>query len=92
LDCVHFLQREKVRTVSAKIKFLFSARGIRFLFWGEQAAADRAISTLTRLLQTPYGGWVEPFAITAALLRLDPHWGPLRGDPAFQKVCEEKQQ
>jgi len=29
--------------------------------------------------------------ITAALLRLDPIWDPLRGDPSFQKLCEEKQ-
>jgi len=29
--------------------------------------------------------------ITPALLRLDPYWDPLRSDPAFQKLCEEKQ-
>ena len=32
-----------------------------------------------------------PPVITPALLRLDPIWDPLRGDPAFQKLCEEKQ-
>jgi TolB-like protein len=46
---------------------------------------SRAISTLTQLLQTPF---IEP--ITPALLRLDPIWDPLRADPAFQKLCEEK--
>jgi TolB-like protein/Flp pilus assembly protein TadD len=46
---------------------------------------NRAISTLTQLLQTPF---IEP--ITPALLRLDPIWDPLRADPAFQKLCEEK--
>jgi len=52
----------------------------------------RAIATLTRLLQTPYGGWLySPAPITPALLRLDPIWDPLRADPAFQKLCEEKQ-
>jgi TolB-like protein/Tfp pilus assembly protein PilF len=52
----------------------------------------RAISTLTRLLQTPYGGWLySPAPITPALLRLDPIWDPLRADPAFQKLYEEKQ-
>ena len=52
----------------------------------------RAISTLTRLLQTPYGGWLySPAPITPALLTLDPLWDPLRADPAFQKLCEEKQ-
>jgi tetratricopeptide (TPR) repeat protein len=52
----------------------------------------RAISTLTQLLQTPYGGWLySPAPITPALLRLDPLWDPLRADPAFQKLCQEKQ-
>jgi TolB-like protein/Tfp pilus assembly protein PilF len=51
---------------------------------------SRAISTLTRLLQTPYGGWLySPAPITPALLRLDPIWDPLRADPAFQKLCQE---
>ncbi len=49
---------------------------------------SRAISTLTQLLQTPYDG--TPTPITPALLRLDPIWDPLRADPAFQKLCEEK--
>jgi serine/threonine protein kinase/Tfp pilus assembly protein PilF len=51
-----------------------------------------AISTLTQLLQTPYNGFFyAPAPLTPALLRLDPIWDPLRGDPAFQKLCEEKQ-
>jgi TolB-like protein/Tfp pilus assembly protein PilF len=51
---------------------------------------SRAIATLTRLLQTPYGGWLySPTPITPALLRLDPIWDPLRADPAFQKLCQE---
>src|SRR5262249_9070019 len=54
---------------------------------------SRAISTLTHLLQTPYTGYFYvPAPVTRALLRLDPMWDPLRGDPAFQKLCEEKQQ
>ncbi|PYI68894.1 MAG: hypothetical protein DMF07_00520 [Verrucomicrobia bacterium] len=48
---------------------------------------SRAISTLTQLLQTPYGGWLySPTPITPALLKLDPIWDPLRTDPAFQKL------
>ena len=50
------------------------------------------ISILTELLQKPYwSARYGPPAITPALLRLDPLWDPLRGDPAFQKLCEEKQ-
>jgi serine/threonine protein kinase/Flp pilus assembly protein TadD len=52
----------------------------------------RAISILTRLLQTPYSSLTyHPLPITQAHLRLDPGWDPLRGDPAFQKLCQEKQ-
>ena len=55
---------------------------------------SRAISTLTQLLQAPYeslGSVGISAPITPALLRLDPLWDPLRSDPAFQKLCEEKQ-
>ncbi len=60
------------------------------MIFGENS---RAISTFARLLQTPYYNFfyspVTP--LTPALLRLDPFWDPLRADPAFQKLCEEKQ-
>ena len=59
------------------------------MIFGENS---RAILTLTQLLQTPYSGWLYFDApVTPALLRLDPLWDPLRADPAFQKLCEEKQ-
>jgi hypothetical protein len=51
---------------------------------------DSAISTLTRLLRTPGSGWLRDTPVTAALLRLDPIWDPLRSDARFQKLCEEK--
>ncbi len=46
--------------------------------------ADHAIPILQRLLQIPYA-----FAITPALLRLDPVWDPIRNDPRFQKLLSE---
>jgi hypothetical protein len=52
---------------------------------------SRAISTLTHLLQMRYSSWLYQVPITPALLRLDPLWDSLRSDPAFQKLCEEKQ-
>jgi serine/threonine protein kinase/cytochrome c-type biogenesis protein CcmH/NrfG len=52
---------------------------------------SRAIATLSRLLQTPYTSWLYyPTPITPAFLRLDPLWDPLRSEPAFQELCEEK--
>jgi hypothetical protein len=49
-------------------------------------------STLSRLLQTPYISWLYgPMPATAALLKLDPIWDPLRADVAFEKLCQEKQ-
>jgi tetratricopeptide (TPR) repeat protein len=46
---------------------------------------NRAISRLQHLLEIPYTNCLTP-----AFLRLHPQWDPLRGDPAFQKLCEEK--
>ena len=50
---------------------------------------DQAIEILQRLLQTRYAGWAT-VPLTPALLRLDPDFDSLRGDPRFQKLCEEK--
>jgi hypothetical protein len=46
---------------------------------------------LKRLLKIPYLTHAYGCGVTPALLRLDPIWDPLRADPAFQKLCEEKQ-
>jgi TolB-like protein/Flp pilus assembly protein TadD len=48
---------------------------------------DRAIPALQKLLSVPgSGALAENMPLTPALLRLD----PLRNDPRFQKLCEEK--
>ena len=51
-----------------------------------------AISNLTRLLRTPYtAGVYELVPVTSSLLRFDPIWDSLRGDPAFQELCKDKE-
>jgi tetratricopeptide (TPR) repeat protein len=53
---------------------------------------DRAIAALHKLLSVPYeGALAGRVALTPALLRLDPMFDPLRGDPRFQELCKDKQ-
>jgi len=87
--------KEAQRAIALSPRAKDAARGPGFeenlalveMIFGENS---RAISTLTRLLEIPYSGYLYGGPVTPALLRLDPTWDPLRADPAFQKLCQEK--
>jgi TolB-like protein/Tfp pilus assembly protein PilF len=51
---------------------------------------DRAIAALQKLLSMPYFGAFTTTPLTPALLRLDQMFDPLRNDPRFQKLCQDK--
>ena len=50
---------------------------------------DGALAILSHLLEISYKGGLFGPPLTPSLLRLDPDWDNLRGDPRFEKLCQE---
>jgi TolB-like protein/class 3 adenylate cyclase/Tfp pilus assembly protein PilF len=87
------LAERAVATVPIEKDSDYGSRGIEILarVAAQVAEPDRAIAALQKLLSIPgTGALAENVPLTPALLRLDPMFEPLRNDPRFQKLCEEK--
>jgi TolB-like protein/Tfp pilus assembly protein PilF len=77
--------REAQRAVDACAKDAFLLPQALTALAGVQAQAgepDRAIETLERVLPMPCA-----YGVTPALLRVEPVWDPIRGDPRLQKLA-----
>jgi TolB-like protein/class 3 adenylate cyclase/Tfp pilus assembly protein PilF len=87
------LSERAVATTPIEKDAIFGPRPIEILarVAAQMGEPDRAIAALQKLLSTPgQGASAEAVPITPALLRLDPMFDPLRNDPRFQKLCEDK--
>ena len=55
--------------------------GVLAQIYARTGEHDEAFRLLDHLIEAPNG-------VTAALLKLDPAWDPLRGDPRFQRLAD----
>jgi TolB-like protein len=51
---------------------------------------DGALDILSHLLEISYDGSLFGPPLTPSLLRLDPDWDNLRGDPRFARLCQDR--
>jgi serine/threonine-protein kinase len=88
------LSERAMATLRIEIDALVGAVPIQILarVAAQTGEPDRATAALQKLLSIPCAGPLpENVPLTPALLRLDPMFDRLRGDPRFQKLCGEEQ-
>ncbi|MDQ2659076.1 MAG: hypothetical protein M3Y03_01515, partial [Verrucomicrobiota bacterium] len=82
-------RREIERAVNAYAKDAFvrpQALTVLARVEAQAGEVDGALAMLENVLKMPCA-----YAVTPALLRVEPVWDSIRSDPRFQKLCEEKQ-
>ena len=88
-------EAERVKTITSSLSdaaiepFADENMAVVATLSGEKS---RAIELLSHLAHISYSGWLYGYPVTPAALRLDPIWDPLRSEPAFQKLCQDKAQ
>lgn len=83
IDKAISLQRNDARTQP----FYQETKARILAYFGDK---DGALGVLSHLRQVSYEGGLFGPPLTRTLLRLDPDWDNLRGDPRFEKLCQEK--
>jgi serine/threonine protein kinase len=92
--CYYAMELVEGETLEARVRREGPLKVGQVLEIGEQVTRALIAAAHQGLIhrETPYLSLLYfQIPVTPALLRLDPIWDPLRGDPAFQKLCEEKQ-
>jgi TolB-like protein/class 3 adenylate cyclase/Flp pilus assembly protein TadD len=77
-----------LHTNDARVQPYYQETKARIL--GHFGDKDGALGILSHLLEISYEGGLFGPPLTPALLRLDPDWDNLRGDPRFEKLWQEK--
>jgi hypothetical protein len=80
-------EQDQLRLPTPRLAHVFTVSHMGVVTADLKVALISSMNTARRLLEIPYTERITP-----ALLRLHPQWDPLRGDPRFQKLCEQKPQ
>jgi TolB-like protein/Tfp pilus assembly protein PilF len=81
--------QELIRLTAPDATLVPAAKEILAKVQAQFGEADLVVAALPHLLRQPGASFRSNTPLTPALLKLDPIWDPLRGDPRFQKLCGE---
>jgi hypothetical protein len=84
-DAVDRLQSELAKEIATDALDGPSIETVLAVARGRLGEAEVAIAAVKQLLEKP-----GETSLTPAMLRIDPHWDPLRSDPRFQELANGK--